>query len=252
MRYLPLRVVVISVLIVIGLSRLPVASNAAPSELCPRVRIYCPDVLRGADPLIFTADIVGGDDIAKLTFKWTVSAGTIVGGQGTTSILVDTTDLRQVRVKATLEIGGLPRSCDKRVTNATEVEGPIVEGNRPVDEYGDINFEDEKARLDYFVIELLNNPRARGYITVYGGRRARPNEARLRAVRAKTYLVMRRGIDARRIVIVDGGYREELTVVLHVVPAGVAPPVPWPTLDAREVKISSSGKNARRRVRVRQ
>ncbi|MBV8857759.1 MAG: hypothetical protein JOZ02_12560, partial [Acidobacteria bacterium] len=44
------------------------------------------------------------------------------------------------------------------------------------------------------------------------------------------------GITADRIVTVDGGYREELTVELWVVPSGATPPAASPTVDPSEVK----------------
>src|SRR5687767_10925665 len=40
------------------------------------------------------------------------------------------------------------------------------------DEHGDIRFSDEKARLDNFAIQLLNQKDSVGYIVVYAGQRA--------------------------------------------------------------------------------
>ncbi|MFL6256445.1 MAG: hypothetical protein ACJ74T_15685 [Pyrinomonadaceae bacterium] len=54
-----------------------------------------------------------------------------------------------------------------------------------------------------------------------------------------------RGIAPERLVIVDGGFREELTVKIVIVPAGATPPAPTPTVDPREVVIINRG--ARRR-----
>lgn len=41
---------------------------------------------------------------------------------------------------------------------------------RPFDEYGRRCFEDEKARLDSFAIELINNRKSIGDIIVYDGK----------------------------------------------------------------------------------
>jgi hypothetical protein len=106
---------------------------------------------------------------------------------------------------------------------------------RKIDEYGNIRFNDEKARLDNFAIELQNDPTAQGYLICYGGRRGRAGEAAARCDRAKNYLVTTRGIDASRIVTVDGGYRENLTVELWVVPTGAQPPTASPTVQPSEV-----------------
>jgi len=42
---------------------------------------------------------------------------------------------------------------------------------RQFDEFGDINCEDEMARLDNFAIQLQNEPAAKGVMIFYGGRR---------------------------------------------------------------------------------
>ena len=105
------------------------------------------------------------------------------------------------------------------------------------DEYGNIRFNDEKARLDNYAIPLQNDPGAQGYIIAYGGRRGVAGEAQARADRAKNYLVNTRGIDAGRLVTVDGGYREDLTVELWIVPTGATAPTATPNVDASEVQI---------------
>lgn len=52
-----------------------------------------------------------------------------------------------------------------------------VTATRCLDEYGDINIGDEKARLDNFAIELQENPTATGYILCYAGRVTRARAA---------------------------------------------------------------------------
>jgi hypothetical protein len=89
------------------------------------------------------------------------------------------------------------------------------------DEYGNIKFNDEKARLDNYAIQLQNQPGAQGYILAYG---SCAGEAEARAQRAKDYLVNTRGIDAGRLVTVDGGCRSDLSVELWIVPTGATPP----------------------------
>jgi hypothetical protein len=73
---------------------------------------------------------------------------------------------------------------------------------RRFDEYGNLSFYDEKARLDNFAIQLRFEPTSSGYIIVYGtcGR-----EAEARTVRSKNYLVTKRRIDAGRLVTIDAG-----------------------------------------------
>lgn len=116
------------------------------------------------------------------------------------------------------------------------------------DKFGNICCEDEKARLDNFAIQLLKEPEAQGYIIFYEGRRyascydsrariPRRGEAAARIARVKPYLVDTRGVDARRIVVINGGYREEWTAELWIIPKGATPPNPSPTLAAKDIRF---------------
>jgi hypothetical protein len=118
---------------------------------------------------------------------------------------------------------------------------PIVCG-MAFDTFGDIRFEDEKARLDNFAIQIMNQKDAHGFIIVYAGRKATVNQAQRRANRAKNYMVNVRGIDKERLYAVDGGYREDLEIKLIVAPAGAEPPPLDPLLDPSQVQIVSNKK----------
>lgn len=214
---------------------------------CPEIDVSCPTGLtEQGTPVTFTANVRGGDPNASITYNWTVSAGTIKSGQGTTSIEVDTTGLGGQTVTGTVELGGLAPECKSSASCSAQISAPPQP--RKFDEYGNIAFNDEKARLDNFAIQLQNEPGSQGYIIAYGGRKGRAGEAQARADRAKNYLVNTRGIDSGRLVTVDGGYREDLTVELWIVPTGATPPPPSPTVDASEVTILK-GRAARRRGR---
>jgi len=104
------------------------------------------------------------------------------------------------------------------------------------DLYGNIRFSDEKARLDNFVIRLMDDKDRTGYIIAYGGKRAPAREAKTRAERAKNYLVTVRHFPTDHLIAIDGGYREDLEVELYVVSKGICPPSPTPTVDPRDVK----------------
>lgn len=116
----------------------------------------------------------------------------------------------------------------------------------PPDPYGNIRWRDEKARLDNYAVELLNNPQAVGYLICYGGRKGWADEASRRCKRAADYIVKRRRVDASRVVTVDGGFREYLEVEPWFVPTGAQPPVPTPTVDPAEVEIIEARPRRRR------
>ncbi|HEX8147001.1 MAG TPA: hypothetical protein VF591_07465 [Pyrinomonadaceae bacterium] len=184
---------------------------------------------------------------AKVTYNWTLTAGTIVAGQGTDAVTTDLTGVRSQTVEVTVEVGGLSGSCAGSVSYTLP---PVIGCGRPYDEYGNVSFEDEQARLDNYAIGLSEDPTAEGHLTCYGGRKGRAGEAERRCVRAKKYLVETRGLEASRLLIVDGGFREELTVVLWLVPAGAQPPQPSPTVDPAEAEISDAPPEPKgRRVR---
>lgn len=227
-----------------SLAALPHVGAAAPrARQCPTLSVSCPDTIGAGSPMTFTVMVSGGPADLKLTYNWVVSAGTISSGQGTSSIIVDMTGLYNGFVTATVEVGGLPESCpESAACTVTLPQGCYLD---KLDEYGNIKFVDEKARLDNYIIELRNDPTAQGYLICYGGRRGYADEAVRRCERAKGYLSGVRGIAPGRLVIVDGGFREELTVKIVVVPAGATPPAPSPTVDPREVVIINRG--ARRR-----
>jgi hypothetical protein len=206
---------------------------------CPTVTVTCPDTVDVGTPITFTANVTGGDPNVSATYNWSVSAGTITSGQGTPTITVDTTTLGGQTVTATVNVGGYPPECNTTASCSTTVR-PRIEA-RLFDQYGNIAFNDEKARLDNYAIQLQNEPGAQGYIIAYGGRRGRANEAQARADRAKDYLVNTRGVDPGRIVTVDGGYREDLTVELWIVPTGATPPTASPTLQQSDVTIITGG-----------
>src|SRR6185436_161075 len=139
----------------------------------------------------------------------------------TSSITVDTTGVGGGSVTATVEVGGVDPSCNRTASCTVQVRQKV--GPRKFDEYGNIRFNDEKARLDNYAIQLQNTPTDRATIIGYG---SCEGEGLTRANRAKDYLVNTRGIDAGRIDVVDGGCRSELHVELWIVPSGAAAPTP--------------------------
>jgi hypothetical protein len=97
---------------------------------------------------------------------------------------------------------------------------------RKFDEYGNILYGDEKARLDNLAIQLHNEPDSVGYLIFYAGRKLTRAAAKARANRAKNYLATKR--DMKRIVIIDGGRREQFALELYVQHRDLPPPTPYP------------------------
>ena len=117
-----------------------------------------------------------------------------------------------------------------------------VQNHLTFDVYGDLEFNNEAARLDPFAIRLDQQPKLKGYVIVYAGRLSCAGEARLRADRAKKYLVKKRGLSDTRIVAIDGGYRETFAVELYALPEDAGPPDAISTISANEVRHLRTGK----------
>jgi hypothetical protein len=97
------------------------------------------------------------------------------------------------------------------------------------DELGDTLISDWLARADNLAVELQNRPAAKAYIVAYGVPNKLPGWPFRRANQVKGYLVQSRGIDAERIELVYGGYRDNVTYQLWVMDAGT--PLPLPPFD---------------------
>ncbi len=119
------------------------------------------------------------------------------------------------------------------------VKQPSLEAHK-FDEYVNLPFRDERARLDNLANYLKERPELIGYIIAYAGRQAREGEAKARAERAKNYLVNERGIDSIRVISIDGGYREKLMFELYALPRDVSPPASTPTVNPKDVLIIKS------------
>src|SRR6266550_2457058 len=195
-------------------------TNCVPILVCPQVDVDCPSEVEETGSATFRARFTQGTPTVSETYNWSVSAGTITSGQGTPPITVSAAGLAGTTITATVEIGGVDPTCARTASCSTPVKPRIV-GPRKFDTYGNIRFNDEKARLDNFAIQLQNEPTSQGYIIGYGSCDA---EGLTRANRAKDYLVNTRGIDAGRLMTVDAGCLPELQVQLWIAPQGATPP----------------------------
>lgn len=192
-----------------------------PAPVCPNVLITCPDRVVANQPLTFSATATGGSGNITSVYKWIVSGGDIIEGQGTKSIKVDTTGLGGQTIKATFSVEGYPAVC--AASCGAQIQLPTVPA-RMFDEFPSIARNDEKARLDNFAIELNNDPTSTAYVIVYPRQNTRIGEAQNHTSRIVNYLVHYRGVNAKRIVTLTGPSRPELLIELWLSPQGATPP----------------------------
>jgi hypothetical protein len=189
---------------------------------CPNVEIICPTNIVIDQPLTFSSNVGATPGVTPI-YNWSVSAGSIIEGQGTPTIKVDTTGLAGQTIKATLSMGGYTLDCSA----SCAVSIPVPEAKcRKFDEFPDISRNDEKARLDNYGVELQNDPTSTAYVVVHPGRSGKPGDVQKHTTRIVDYLVNSRGIDAHRVVTLVGGARDELMVELWSCPQGATPPNP--------------------------
>lgn len=213
----------------------PVAIPRAAISPCPYpVNVSASATANDGEIITFSAD-VAYEGPSALNYTWTISPPTasIRSGAGTPTITVDSTGLGRRNIIAILVIddGSGDRNCRQTAQASTSIiaPAPLPNPTRRFDEFPSIAYDDDKARFDNFVIELQNSPGARGYVIAYAGRNSRPGTADGLGARARRYLVEARGLDASRLTIVNGGYRDRNGYELWLVPAGAQPPQPTPT-----------------------
>jgi hypothetical protein len=112
---------------------------------------------------------------------------------------------------------------------------------------------DEKARLDNLMSSLRQEPDKVAYIFIYAGKRPCAGETRAKMAFVKNHLVKTRGIEPDRVILQDGGYRDELTTEMWLWPrtSELGTPSAVPTIDPDEVKTRRNCKPASRRRRGR-
>jgi hypothetical protein len=87
---------------------------------CAALTISGPDEVEEGQSITFTASLAGGEPTVEPTYKWSVSAGTILKGQGTAIIEVDISGHAGQQVTVTLDVGGYPPECQS--TTALQVQ----------------------------------------------------------------------------------------------------------------------------------
>jgi hypothetical protein len=218
---------------------------------CPYpVILSAPPQVKDGEIITFTAD-VSYSGSSPLNYTWTVSPGSarLLRGAGTPTIEVESTGLAGQSVTATLVVddGSGEPECRQTATATTVI--PPEDRERPSRQFDvccSCSFDDQKARLDNLAVELQADPTTTTYVIAYGGRTSRIGQADLLGSRARDYLVTNRGIDQSRIVVINGGFREEDCVELWMIPSGATPPQPTPTVSAGDVRPAPTPRRRRR------
>lgn len=224
---------------------------------CPYpVSVSAPSVVDDGDVITFSSDVAYGGT-QPLNYTWTVSPASarILSGAGTNTVTVDSTGLGKQKVTAILVVddGSGDPTCRQMAQASVDITAPPppIPPRKRFDEFPSVAFDEDKARLDNLAIELQNTPDATGYLIVYGGKNSRLGQADRLGARALDYLTNERGMDSRRIVVMNGGYRETDYYEFWLVPPGAEPPQPNPTVQPSEISPAPEKKSRTPRRRRR-
>lgn len=193
---------------------------AQVSTDCPTVLITSAAEVNGPDPAEFQASIKGGSAEVDAAYNWSVSAGTIMSGQGTSQMMVDTNGLAAGEViTASLQVLGYPGSCDTSASASTKV----VKKAYKVFE-GAYTDDAELARLLSVLIEK-RVPDGKSYVVFYAGSAAPAGEVdRLKAA-ARAH-IEGQGQDPENFPFMDGGERDQTTLEFWMAGPGDDAPAP--------------------------
>ena len=200
---------------------------------CPyNVRVDGPERVAEGDLITFVATNLTPAAV-PLTYRWRVSPDTarVTSGLGTSSITVDTKGIGNQPITAELDVTDdvYGATCQQQNSVSTGVE--TVELPKPFrfDMFESKSFDDDKARLDNYTIQVQSVPDSQAYIVMYQGTDAasvKRGDVDKLSQRALDYLVKARGLDPSRIMITKWGTKDKTTYELWIVPPGAPQPVP--------------------------
>ena len=104
-----------------------------------------------------------------------------------------------------------------------------IQRSTSFDGFGLRSMSDVLARLDNYIIALLNNQRWKGYVLLYRGRQTSQRQLSTYRNSIMQHILRKRAVPPDRIRLIDAGYREGPEIELFLLPAGLSPPEPRPS-----------------------
>lgn len=123
---------------------------------------------------------------------------------------------------------------------AFDYSNPNISKPYKLDEFGEIQISDIKARLDPFAVVLQNAPNLKAFIIGYRSKDIPVGKLTRNFQMMRVYLTMNRGIDRNRIVMIDGGETSfGFGFQFWIAPSGQMPELLKPTGDSlKNTKIA--------------
>jgi len=214
---------IFTIILVLALSFAAFAQTST-NTICPKTE-PSGGIVEAGTPMKFIATLSGVTGNPALEYEWKVSAGTILSGQGTCAISVDTTGLADgTNITAEVTIKGLPEKCPNTASETGSVVVNKIIGE-PLDRFGRLPRDEVRGRLDALFVALGNEPNSQGSIINYGTEQ----EIIRREALIRDHIRLRR-FDAGRITFARGGATQRsdtnIWTVIWIVPPGAEFPKP--------------------------
>ena len=190
-------------------------------SLCPTLSLTGPaGIPKPDEPISFTANLSNEAEKYNLKYKWTVSGGEIIEGQGTSTSKVLQKELGG-NLTVTIEIIGLPKDCANTAseTAGTDCSFPIP---KLIDEFTDSIAQKDKTRFDKIATDVKGDPTTQLYVLAWHFKNS-PQETVKRKEQDIFDSLTAAGIEKDRITLVFD-FAERESIQFWIVPAGATPP----------------------------
>jgi hypothetical protein len=197
------------------------------SEPCPTIQYVNPPYeVEAGKPVTLTVKVSGLAANVSVTYNWAISGGTIVSGQGTEKISIDTKDAEGSTITATVEVSGLSPTCNSISSHTLSVLEKKKPAMLKIYEGKYVSNAELEKQIDELVLARIVTE-GKGYIIFYAGQKAVGGEVKRLTEVAKAQ-IKKNKVDATLFVIIEGGRRDATSFELWAAGIGADPPQPNP------------------------
>jgi hypothetical protein len=201
------------------------------AQNCPTISLSSPYEVNQGEMAVFTANVKDVKAGVNLTYNWMISSGTIVQGQGTSGISVNTKCLGGQTVTATVEIGGLSKDCSNTSSSTTSITGSPAETQlHSKGQYTTLKaFTDEANKFAADISSPTFIPLVpTAFIYLYPGKEATSGATLKTMTTALISALKKKGINPNMYKIITAGKRVQTSYEMWVVPECATEPQATP------------------------
>lgn len=197
------------------------AYSQTDNYACPaNFAVFPQGIINPEETVKIAVNSVENADKSNLKYEWAISAGKIIKGQGTSEIEIAATEEdRNLNITVSVKIIGLSSDCS---VSDWFVIFPIGCGF-PADQFGKLEPNDFKLRLDAFLAEVITNKDDKGLIIVefYKSDSAKNKKSYLRLI--KNHIKFRNADISKFLIAIAENETEQQTTFYRVPPKAELP-----------------------------